>query len=217
MASNYDLNTAQRGFIFLDEFDKIGKNSLDIKEAVKQILLKFIEGDTFMIDKQTDDYSFNTRMLSKTFAGAFEELFDSSKPIVFCTSTEAASFDPSKITTAEYFGKELVTRIEHILEYKPLTKEMQRRVLLESKLSKLLQKKKRYEEEFGVELVILEEYIEAVLEKLRAQDKSMRDLNNIVLKTLLAAEFELLDNEGKIQRLILTRDTVSDPEKIKIE
>ena len=58
--SQYDINRAQRGFIFLDEFDKIGKDALDMKETVKQIFLKFIEGDTFMIDKPSDDYNFNT-------------------------------------------------------------------------------------------------------------------------------------------------------------
>ena len=79
IASGYDMDKAQKGFMFLDEFDKIGKDSLDIKESVKQILLKFIEGDTFLIDKLSGDYSFNTKMLNKVFAGAFQELFEKRK------------------------------------------------------------------------------------------------------------------------------------------
>ncbi len=211
IASKYNIGKAERGLIFLDEFDKIGKDSLDIKETVKQVFLKFIEGDTFLIEKPSNDYNFNTRMLNKTFAGAFQELFDSKKSIGFGSSKEEILFNPSKITSGNYFGKELVTRIEHIFAYEPLNKEMQRRVLLESKLSKLALKKKRYEEEFHVELVLLDEYIDAILEQLRTEEKSMRDLNNLVLKTLSEVEYELLENEGKVKRLVLSAKTVNDP------
>ena len=220
IASGYDMAKAQKGFMFLDEFDKIGKDSLDIKESVKQILLKFIEGDTFMIYKLTGDYTFNTRMLNKLFAGAFQELFDKKRtPLGFGAQQTQQEFEfkPSKITEGEYFGKELVTRIEHIFAYSSLPRDIQKRIMLESKLSKLLAKKKRYEAEFGVELVILDEYIEAVLDKLNREDKSMRDLNNIILSTLSEAEYQLLSNEGKIKQLILTPESVQDPRSIIIK
>lgn len=216
IASQNSVEKAERGLIFLDEFDKIGKDSLDIKETVKQVFLKFIEGDTFLIEKPANDYNFNTRMLNKTFAGAFQELFDSKKSIGFGSSKEEILFNPSKITSGNYFGKELVTRIEHIFAYEPLSKEMQRRVLLESKLSKLTLKKKRYEEEFNVELVLLDEYIDAILEQLRTEEKSMRDLNNLVLKTLSEVEYELLENEGKVKRLVLSAKTVDDPKNFDL-
>ena len=126
-------------------------------------------------------------------------------------------FKPSKITEGEYFGKELVTRIEHIFAYGPIPRDIQKRIMLESKLSKLLSKKKRYEAEFNVELVILNDYIEAVLDKLNREDKSMRDLNNIILSTLSEAEYQLLSNEGKIKQLILTPESVQDPKSIIIK
>lgn len=217
IASGYDMDKAQKGFMFLDEFDKIGKDSLDIKESVKQILLKFIEGDTFLIDKLSGDYSFNTKMLNKVFAGAFQELFEKRRaPLGFGATQEQDEFifTPSKITEGDYFGKELVTRIEHIYAYGPLKREDQKRVMLESKLSKLLSKKRRYEAEFGAQLIITDEYIEAVLDKLSKEEKSMRDLNNIILSTLSEAEYQLLANEGKIKQLILTPESVADPTKI---
>ena len=220
IASEYDMAKAQKGFMFLDEFDKIGKESLDIKESVKQILLKFIEGDTFMIDRITGDYTFNTRMLNKVFAGAFQELFEKKRaPLGFGAqpTTPEFEFKASKITEADYFGKELVTRIEHIFAYGPLSRDIQKRVMLESKLSKLLAKKKRYEKEFGVELVILDEYVETILDKLSKEDKSMRDLNNIILSTLSEAEYQLLSNEGKIKQLVLTPESVQDPKSIIIK
>lgn len=215
--SQYDINRAQRGFIFLDEFDKIGKDALDMKETVKQIFLKFIEGDTFMIDKPSDDYNFNTKMLNKTFAGAFQELFETKKTIGFGGSQEETIFNPSQITNGDYFSKELVTRIEHVFAYNPLSREDQKRAILESKLSKLQLKKKRYEEEFGVELIALDSYIEAILDQLSSEEKSMRDLNNLILKTLREVEYELLNNEGKVQKLILSSDTVENPQKFILQ
>lgn len=212
IASEYDIERAQKGIIALDEFDKIGKDSLDIKETVKQIFLKFIEGDTFTIDKASGEYRFNTRMLNKTFSGAFQELFESRNNLGFVATSTDLTFTPSKITSAEYFGKELVTRMDHVYAYYPLSKEEQRRVILESKISKLLQKKKRYETEFGIELITLDSYIDAILEQLSQKDKSMRDLNNIILKTLSAVEYELLANEGKVKRLVLSADTVQNPQ-----
>ena len=215
----YDLERAQRGFIFLDEFDKIGKDSLDIKETVKQIFLKFIEGDTFMIDKPSGDYNFNTRMLNKVFAGAFQELYEKkSNPVGFgAERSEEFVFTPSKITQGNYFGKELVTRIPNVFAYSPLTKEEQKKVMLESKLSILLAKKRRYEREFGAQVIIQDDYVDAVLEKLKKEDKSMRDLNNLILETLQEAEYQLLANEGKVKQLILTPEIITDPKQIIIK
>ena len=132
-------------------------------------------------------------------------------------NTKAKIFTPSKITEGEYYSKELVTRIPHVFAYGPLMREEQRRVMLESKLSILLSKKRRYEEQFGVELVILDDYIEAILDKLSKEEKSMRDLNNIILSTLSDAEYQLLANEGKIKQLILTPEAVIDSKKIQIK
>lgn len=218
--SGFDMEKAQKGLIFLDEFDKLGKSSLDIKESVKDILLTYIAGGTFSIDKPSGDYEFNTRMLNKSFAGAFSELFEAKKaPMGFGTTSqsEIQVFKPELITRADYYGKELVTRIPHIYAYSPLTRDLQRKVLLESKLSQLLLKKHRYEKEFGVTTIVDETYIEAILDQLSKQDKSMRDLNNLILATLGTIEYELMENEGKVKQLILTSETVTDPTKFGLK
>lgn len=220
IASNYKLERAERGFIFLDEFDKIGHDALDIKASVKQILLKFIEGDKFMIDKPSDDYVFNTRMLNKLFCGAFSDLFEEEKKQMgFGLNSEPKNpeFKPELIEKAQYFGKELITRIEHQFVYYPLSREDQRRIMLESKLSRLLMKKQRYEDEFNVELIALDSYIDAILDKLSAKDKSMRDLNNLILASLSEVEHALLETEGQVKKLVLSRDTVEDPHKFDLK
>ncbi len=217
--SNYDIEKAQRGLIFLDEFDKLGRASLDIKESVKDILLTYIAGGTFNIDKPSGDYEFNTTMLNKTFAGAFQKLFEEkSTRIGFGTSSQEPTqvFKPSLITKENFYEKEIVTRIQHIHAYLPLTRELQRKVMLESKLSQLLLKKQRYEKEFGVTTIIDEGYVDAILDQLAQQDKSMRDLNNLIIASLSKIEFALLDTEGKAKKLILSRETVENPKNFDL-
>lgn len=208
VATGSDVAKAQRAMIFFDEFDKLAKSSVEFKGAVATIMLKFLEGDKFFIDKTTEDYTFNTKMLNKVYAGAFQDLFDAKKLCGFNRSDE--DFDFNEIYKKEYFGKELVTRIPHKFLFNHLDRETQKRLILKSKLSKLLQKKERYQEQFGVDLVILESYVDAILNKMAIEDKSMRDLNNVILKSLCDVEIALLENEGKAKKLILSSKTVSD-------
>ena len=217
VACNYDLEQAERAIVFFDEFDKIGESDLDIKSAVKEIMLKFFEGTTFLIDKPTDDYNFNTAMLNKVYAGAFQNLFDAKKSIGFNQITSQPTLSRTRIYEDHYFGKELVTRIPHIITFNPLDRETQKRVILESKLSILLRKKQRYEEEFNTKLVATDEYIEAILNKLSSQEKSMRDLNNIIIATLNQVEYMLLQNEGHTSEVTLTAETVDNPYKFTLK
>lgn len=218
ISAGYDVEKAQRGLVFFDEFDKLGETSSESKAAVVQILLKFIEGDTFMIDKTTNDYKFNTKMLMKIFAGAFSNLFVTKKTMGFGNDLATPpTFEPKMVTESQYFGKELVTRIPHIFVYRELSRELKRDVLLRSKLSEFLLKKERYQRQFGVELIGMDSYIDAILEKLESHENSMRDLNNLIIRSLDEAEYEMLSSKpGTYKKLVLTRDSVEDTKKIEL-
>ncbi len=214
--TGYDLEKAKKGIIFFDEFDKLGISNTDYKSSVVQILLKFLDGSDFLIDKQqVDAFNFNTNRLTQVYAGAFSELFDSKKAIGF-GGKEEKEFSPRNITEAEYYGKELVSRIPHILVYNELSKELQKEVVAHSKLSQFLLKKQRYERQFNVEMIADETYFESLIDKLQASDRSMRDLNNLISSTLDEAEYEMLANIGKYKKLVLTKDTVDNPKNFKL-
>jgi ATP-dependent Clp protease ATP-binding subunit ClpX len=79
-AADGDLEKAQKGIVFLDEFDKIkktsgGKNGKDVSgEAVQQALLRLVEGGTHKVkkDKQTGaTMDFNTDNVLFIAGGAF--------------------------------------------------------------------------------------------------------------------------------------------------
>jgi hypothetical protein len=69
-------------------------------------------------------------------------------------------------------------------------------------------KKDRFRDQFGVEITGDEEFALGVLEALKKDDKSVRDINNVISSALLDIEFEVLNKPGKYKKLVLTRDTV---------
>ena len=215
---NGDLKQAEKSIVYLDEFDKLGRNDLNIKTAVKQILLKFLEGGTFIISDRYNTYNFNTRMLNKICSGAFQELFEEHKAIGFETGApKSMQFSRQKVVDADYYGKELITRIHSIIPYLPLTREEQKRVILESKISKYLQKKIRYQKQFNIELLLEDDFINGLIDKLSNSEQSMRDLNNNILEYLALPEYEILSNPHSYQRLTLTKDTLEDKKNFRLQ
>lgn len=214
--AGYDLEKAKKGIIFFDEFDKLGISDIDYRSSVLQILLKFLDGSDFLIDKQqVDAFNFNTSMLTQVYAGAFSQLFDSKKAIGF-GDEEEYKYSSRNITEANYFGKELVSRIPHILVYNELSKDLQKSVIAHSKLSQFLLKKQRYERQFNIEMIADDSYFESLIEQLHESDRSMRDLNNLITSTLEEAECEMLSHVGKYKKLVLTSETVENSRNFKL-
>ncbi|MBQ4030304.1 MAG: AAA family ATPase [Bacilli bacterium] len=214
-----DVAKASRGILFFDELDKLGLDQSDQKGTIKDILLKFVEGDeyTFTIDRKT--YTINTKGITKIFAGAFTKIFEADgRSIGFASApvSLAKEVRPDQvkdlIKQKEYFGIELLDRIKIPVIYHDLDEATKKRILLESKLSEYLLKKRRYERQFGVELVADDSYIEAIFKAIAEQRDSIRILNNMVYNTLDSAEYELCTADHRGKRLILTRDTVANPD-----
>ena len=221
--SNYDLDKAERGLVFLDEFDKLNDNDLEIKGTVKDILLTFTQGGTFPIDNDQFSISFDTAMLSKVFAGVFDKIRDNKKLIGFAKQEEKNEDKEKelelrdKIIEKGYFSEEELSRINTILSYSDLDRETRKRILLYSKLSELNKKKNRYKRDYDIDIITEESYINAVLDEINKKNKGMRVVNNIVKKSLDEAEKEILKNSSKgYKRLVLTKNIVSNPKDFDI-
>ena len=204
-----DIKKAERGMLFFDEFEKLGRTKSEFKEDVKTILLKFIEGAKFTIDTQTNSYVFNTSKLNLAFAGVFEELYKKKNPLGFGGSVQEEPVDlASNIANKDYFGKELLTRIKYFYLFDELSLETKKEILLYSKLSEYLEKKNRYLRQFKVDLIAKDSYINRIMEKLDENNQSIRELNKLVARTLEEVEYELLYNDHRNQKLILTKEIV---------
>lgn len=213
LSANGDMEIAKRGIIVFDEFDKLGEETLDIKAPIKNILLKFIEGSDYIVQHYG---SFNTTLNSKVFLGAFEELVKKNSPMGFGSSNEIEEFDLKKLYEKKYFNRQMITRLPHIIPYKELDRKTKKEALLYAKSSKLYLKKLRYKREYGIDLIVSDDYIDALLDCTDKIGNSFRDLNNIILNNLLGAEHEILDNKGKYKKLVLNSETVKNPKKFDI-
>ena len=223
LQSDFNIEIARRGICLIDELDKLGNASDELKKTMKEILLKYIEGTELTFTRNKKSYSFDTALLTNVFAGAFNRIFEKEGSIGFNASIgeEKSEIKPEevvkKIKEKKYFGAELIDRIPIPIFYKEVDYYTKREILLYSKISKYLIKKQRYERQFGVTLDSDESYVEAILSSLPKDSESVRQLNNQVIKSLALAEYELCTNPNlRGKRLILTRDTVENPNKFTL-
>lgn len=220
-----NLEKAQRGLVFLDEFDKMSDvSSGETKGPVKNILLTFTAGGTFPVNTNHYSFIFDSSMTNKIYAGVFERVTDKVNPIGFGAATKRVVENlrtdedlRKKIIEKKYYTQEELTRISTILLYEDLSRETKKDILLNSKLSEYVKKRDRYKRQFGIDLEIDNDCIDAVLDKLSTNSTGMRSVNNFFKKTIDNAEKTILENEGKkYKKLILTRDIVDDPNKFDL-
>ncbi len=210
-----DLEKAQRGAIFLDEYDKIHTTDLSTKAPVKDILLTFISGGKIPVNIGGCDFVFDSTMTTKLFAGVFEKITNRQKTFGFAIQDNSGSiFDSSskvreKIMEKKYMTHEELSRITTVLGYSDLPIDVKKDILLNCKSSVYLAKRDRYERQFGIELVMDKDYVDCLIGEKVGNAPGMRVVNNEVIDTINQAERFILENADKgYKQLILTRDTV---------
>ena len=221
--ANGDLELAQRGVIFFDEFDKLGRTSLDLKEPIKDILLSISDGAEIPVNLDDADFIFDSRLTNRLYGGVFEEIYGSHKTMGFGGSIDNEVLFPDenelkrKIIEKKYYTAEDLDRITRALAFTELTKDDKKKILLTSKLSAYAKKKARYERQFGIDLVASDDYIDAIIDKTTSFEVGMRSVNNIVKKSMSPAEIEILKHkDNHYKKLVLTKDTVDNPNKFDL-
>lgn len=214
---------AEKGIIFLDEFDKLNDSSLDLKEPVKNILLTFTAGGNFPIDNDRYKFDFNSSRTTKVYAGVFDRISEKIKSLGFNSVLEFSEVLGNdeeirkKIIDKKYFTLEELSRISTILAFNELDRETKKQIITSSKLSEYIKKKERYKRQFKINLEADDSYIDALLDTLDSDALGMRSINNYLKRTINEVERAILEGEiGEQKSLILTRDTVLDPHKFEL-
>ena len=218
-----DLKKAQRGLIFLDEFDKLNDTKNETKTDVKNILLTFTAGGAFPININNYNFTFDTTMTNKIYAGVFERISEKKNPIGFGTpnimvpSLGTAEEIREKIIDKKYLSQEELSRITTILAYNELTRETKRDILLTCTSSVYLKKRNRYGRQFDIDLVLDDGYVEALLDQQTRISTGMRCINNSFNNTMDDVEKFILENEDKgYKKLVLTKDTVNNSSRFEL-